>query len=114
MYDERQKKWAFNQALGMVRDRNDNRHEQQKKGSHTTSNYKAGGATSLLSAKPTSSTAPSGGQRDAGGRWLSCPGMTFGEQGAPMDIGEIRTKGLCFRCHKKGHLSKDCPEKKDF
>ncbi|SJK99847.1 uncharacterized protein ARMOST_03158 [Armillaria ostoyae] len=40
--------------------------------------------------------------------------MTFGGQGAPMDIGHMRAKGLCFRCHKQGHLSKDCPEKKDF
>ncbi|SJL11309.1 uncharacterized protein ARMOST_14712 [Armillaria ostoyae] len=31
-----------------------------------------------------------------------------------MDIGQMHAKGLCFRCHKQGHLSKDCPEKKDF
>ncbi|SJK97318.1 uncharacterized protein ARMOST_00570 [Armillaria ostoyae] len=38
----------------------------------------------------------------------------FGGTREPMDIGQMRTKGLCFRCHKQGHLSKDCPDKKDF
>ncbi|SJL02936.1 uncharacterized protein ARMOST_06277 [Armillaria ostoyae] len=116
MYDERQKKWAFDQALRMVRDNrgtNDNCQKQQQHPT-ATSHHKTGGATSSPSGKPTSSTAPSGGQRDAGGRWLSRPGTTFGGQGTPMDIGQMRAKGLCFRCHKQGHLSKDCPEKKDF
>ncbi|SJL06857.1 uncharacterized protein ARMOST_10199 [Armillaria ostoyae] len=31
-----------------------------------------------------------------------------------MDIGKLCAEGKCFRCQKKGHLSKDCPEKKDF
>ncbi|SJL08100.1 uncharacterized protein ARMOST_11462 [Armillaria ostoyae] len=117
MYDERQKKWVFNQALGMVRDnRSSSDNHQNMKGHHTTatSHSKTGGVTSSPPAKPASSAAPSGGQHDAGGRWLSCPGTTFGGAGAPMDIGELRSKGLCFCCHKKGHLSKDCPEKKDF
>ncbi|SJL16483.1 uncharacterized protein ARMOST_20009 [Armillaria ostoyae] len=114
MYEECQKKWAFDQTVGMVCDsRHDNRPNQKGPSTTATSN-KAGGVTSSSSAKPTSSSAPSGGQRDAGGRWLSCPGTTFGGQGAPMDIGQMCAKGLCFRCHKQGHLSKDCPEKKDF
>ncbi|SJK99899.1 uncharacterized protein ARMOST_03210 [Armillaria ostoyae] len=110
MYDEQQKNYAFNQHLN----HRDNR--QPYKGTNTTatSNTKAGGVTSSLSGKPTSSAAPSGGQRDAGGRWLACPGTTFGGAGVPMDIGQMHAQGLCFRCHKKGHLSKDCPEKKDF
>ncbi len=29
-----------------------------------------------------------------------------------MDLNKMRTQGLCFRCHKKGHLSRDCPDKK--
>ncbi|SJL16395.1 uncharacterized protein ARMOST_19919 [Armillaria ostoyae] len=109
MYDERQKNYAFDQHLNHLRD-----NKQPYKGTPTTAtSNKAGGATSLSSGKPMSSTAPSGGC-DAGGRWLAHPGTTFGGQGAPMDIGQMHAKGLCFRCHKQGHLSKDCPEKKDF
>ncbi|SJL01319.1 uncharacterized protein ARMOST_04639 [Armillaria ostoyae] len=118
IYEERQKKWVFNQTIGNHHDnrndnRNDNRHAGQTKNTNptATSHPKTGGTTSSSTGKP---TGPTGGQRDAGGRWLARPGTTYGGQGAPMDIGQMRTKGLCFRCHKQGHLSKDCPEKKDF
>jgi hypothetical protein len=30
-----------------------------------------------------------------------------------IDKDEARRKGLCFKCGTKGHLSKDCPEKKE-
>ncbi|SJL00820.1 uncharacterized protein ARMOST_04134 [Armillaria ostoyae] len=92
MYDERQKNYAFDQHIN----HHDNR--QPYKGTNTTatsSNKAAGGATSSSSGKPTSRT-------------------TFRGTGAPMDIGQMRAQGLCFRCHKKGHMSKDCLEKKDF
>ncbi|SJL06745.1 uncharacterized protein ARMOST_10087 [Armillaria ostoyae] len=110
MYDKRQKNYAFDQHLN----HRDNR--QLYKGTATTtatSNNKAGGVTSSSSGKPMSSVAPSGG-RDSQGRWLSRLGTTFRGAGVPMDIGQMRAQGLCFRCHKKGHLSKDCLEKKDF
>ncbi|PBK75386.1 hypothetical protein ARMSODRAFT_970055 [Armillaria solidipes] len=40
--------------------------------------------------------------------------MTYGGAGEPMDISTLRREGKCFRCHKKGHLSKDCPDKKEY
>ncbi|SJL16284.1 uncharacterized protein ARMOST_19804 [Armillaria ostoyae] len=103
MYDKQQKNYAFDQHL------NHRDNCQPYKGTNTTatSNNKAGGMTSSSSAKPTSSAAPLGG-RDSQGRWLSCPGTMFGGAGAPMDIGQMRAQGLCFRCHKKGHLTTSC------
>ncbi|SJL13393.1 uncharacterized protein ARMOST_16836 [Armillaria ostoyae] len=109
MYDERQKNYAFDQHLN----HRDNRQPYKGATTTATSNNKAGGMTSSSSGKPTSNTAPSGG-RDSQGRWLSRPGTTYGGAGAPMDIGQMHAQGLCFRCHKKGHMSKDCPEKKEF
>ncbi|KAG2006833.1 hypothetical protein CC2G_005923 [Coprinopsis cinerea AmutBmut pab1-1] len=28
-----------------------------------------------------------------------------------MDIDAHRRQGLCFTCHQKGHISRDCPNK---
>ncbi|SJL18796.1 uncharacterized protein ARMOST_22397 [Armillaria ostoyae] len=109
MYDERQKNYAFDQHLNHC----NNRQPYKGAAPTATSNTKAGGTTSLSSGKPMSSTVPSGGH-DTGGRWLAHLGTTFGGAGTPMDIRQMRAQGLCFRCHKKGHLSKDCLEKKDF
>ncbi|SJK97314.1 uncharacterized protein ARMOST_00566 [Armillaria ostoyae] len=82
MYDERQKNYAFDQHLN----HRDNQQPFKGPATTTTNNNKAGGATSSSPAKLMSSTAPSG-DHDAGGRWLACPGTTFGGVGAPMDIG---------------------------
>ncbi|SJK98310.1 uncharacterized protein ARMOST_01575 [Armillaria ostoyae] len=104
MYEERQKNWAFNQTAGNPRD-------NRPKGTSAitaTSNSKAGGATSSPTPK---TTAHAGDSRDSSGRWT-----TFAGAGKPMDIdtAKLRAEGKCFRCREKGHLSKDCPKKKEF
>jgi hypothetical protein len=38
-------------------------------------------------------------------------GVTFGGQGEPMNIDQMRKEGRCFKCREKGHLSRDCPTK---
>ncbi|SJL11281.1 uncharacterized protein ARMOST_14684 [Armillaria ostoyae] len=105
MYEERQKNWAFNQTAGNP---HDNRPTKGTSATTATSNPKAGGATSSSMPKATGNT---GGGRDSSGRWT-----TFAGAGKPMDIdtAKLRAEGRCFRCREKGHLSKDCPKKKDY
>ena len=38
----------------------------------------------------------------------------FTGQGQAMDIGQACAQGLCFNCHQKGHLSCNCPQRKQF
>ncbi|SJK98252.1 uncharacterized protein ARMOST_01513 [Armillaria ostoyae] len=104
MYEERQKKWVFDQVIG-------GRSNTQTKGTTATSLPKTGGATSSTPAKQTgNSSAPAKG-RDGAGQWTTHP-----RQGLPMSIDaqKLCDEGRCFRCKEKGHMSKDCPRKKEF
>ncbi|SJL18324.1 uncharacterized protein ARMOST_21910 [Armillaria ostoyae] len=105
MYEERQKKWVFDQTIGA--------RSGSSKGIATTatSQPKAGGATSSTLAKQPSGSSATTGGRDSAGRWTTHPG-----QGLPMSIDaqKLRNEGRCFRCKEKGHMSKDCPKKKEF
>ena len=31
-----------------------------------------------------------------------------------MEIDRLCKEGRCYRCREKGHMSKDCPKKKEF
>ncbi|SJL01314.1 uncharacterized protein ARMOST_04634 [Armillaria ostoyae] len=106
MYEERQKKWVFDQTIG------GRSNPARNNGTTATSLPKTGGATSSSPAKQAaSSNAPKSGGRDSAGRWTTHPG-----QGLPMSIDaqKLRDEGRCFRCKEKGHMSKDCPKKKEF
>ena len=41
-------------------------------------------------------------------------GITYRGAGQKMDIDKARKSGLCFRCGKPGHISRNCPDKKGF
>ncbi|SJL13675.1 uncharacterized protein ARMOST_17123 [Armillaria ostoyae] len=105
MYEERQKKWVFDQTIG------GRSNPPKTHGTTTTSLPKTGGATSSTPAKQTGGGNATSGGRDSSGRWTTHPG-----QGLPMSIDaqKLRSEGRCFRCKEKGHMSKDCPRKKEF
>ena len=31
-----------------------------------------------------------------------------------MEIDQLRKEGRCYRCKEKGHMSRDCPKRKEF
>ena len=48
------------------------------------------------------------------GKWVPVKSTTYAGQGQPMEIDRLRKEGRCYRCKEKGHLSRDCPKRKDF
>ncbi|KAI9070044.1 hypothetical protein FKP32DRAFT_1558554 [Trametes sanguinea] len=53
----------------------------------------------------TSTTTTSTDRRDG-------TGVTFGGTGQPMDIDAARRRGMCFTCGQRGHIQRDCPNRK--
>ncbi len=104
MYEERTKDGVY--AKTHFEPRHDDQRPQQGQKCNTTTSYKptAGGATS------SSTTKQNDRPRDDKGKWYTPRGAD-----AQMQINAQRSKlmseGRCFRCQKKGHLLKDCPEK---
>ena len=111
MYEERQKQYIIQKMLT-----HDNRPDDRpspKTGSPHSNPSKPAGATSTTPAK----TMGGGGgpNRDAStGKWVPVKSTTYAGQGQPMEIDWLRKEGRCYRCKEKGHLSRDCPKRKEF
>ncbi len=104
MYEERMKDSVYAQTH-FEPHRNDRRPQtNQRNNTATSSRPAAGGVTSSSSAKQNDRP------HDDRGKWYTPKGAD-----AQMQIdaqwSKLMSKGKCFRCQKKGHLSKDCPEK---
>jgi len=63
--------------------------------------------TSLYAHKPTSTPKPITEKRTS-------TRVTYTGQGQKMDLDAAWAKGICFRCGKPGHMSKNCPDKGKF
>ncbi len=86
--------------------RRDNRRPQQNQRTNTATSNKptAGGTTSSSTAKQNDWL------RDDRGKWYM-PRGTDAQIQIDVQRSKLMSEGRCFRCQKKGHLSKDCPEK---
>ncbi len=104
MYKEHQQKWVYNQTHGNDQC-SDKKSGNQKQITTTSSNKNTTGGTTSSS---TNKMAGEGKGHDSAGRWA-----TYGGAGRPMDIDRVKhmSEGLCFICHKKGHISKNCLDK---
>ncbi len=105
MYTEQEKDRVYNQSHGI----SDKKPSWGNKANTGNDKPTPGPTTSAVPPKP---NAPS--REPTTGRWHSVTTTNYGKHGEPMDVdrAEHMTKGLCFTCHQQGHLSRDCPTKK--
>ncbi len=111
MYEEHQRDKAYNDAHGI------GQHDQRN--DKKAGNFKQITAPNKSNTGGATSSSSGNSNRDAQGCWHTVAQKTFGGAGQPMDVDareerkqKQRAEGRCFRCNGKGHLSKDCPEKK--
>ncbi len=107
MYEERTKDGVYAQThFESCHDGRRPPQTNQRPNTATSSKPSAGGTTSLSSAKQNDRP------RDDRGKWYTPKGAD-----AQMQIdaqhSKLMSEGRCFRCQKKGHLSKDCPNKRE-
>ncbi len=104
MYKERTKDGVYAQTH--FEPHHDNRRPltSQKPNTATSSRPAAGGMTSSLSAKQND------WPRDDRGKWYMPKGVDTQMQ-IDAQRSKLMSEGRCFRCQKKGHLLKDCPDK---
>ena len=90
------------------------RKEQKKGGGHrgwgqwngNQQTTKSTNTPQTTTAKPPHTPQTQGDRKDG-------TGTTFGGTGRPMDLDAARRQGQCFNCGERGHISRECPKKKN-